>query len=205
MDKAAGDQSVRLIPTRPLTIIDKHQNTRTFPPANMPDSLPHRSIPAPNGYQHIHKVLIANRGEIACRIIRTLNQLGLTTVCIYTKADRGSLHVKYGDEVWVLPGPDGIGYLDEEAILGVARKAGVQAIVPGYGESLPPPPTPIRAQAEVSREGRGFERYVLFRHEFTEPTASFSLFLLPFRLLIRKRRIRGKGRKGGVCLGWAFV
>lgn len=56
-------------------------------------------------------------------------------MAIYTKADRGSLHVKLADEVWVLPGLDGRGYLDGEAILGIASKAGVQAVVPGYGES----------------------------------------------------------------------
>ena len=100
----------------------------------MPDSLP-RSIHPPGGFKQIHKVLIANRGEIACRIIRSLKQLGLKSVAIYTKADRGSLHVKLADEVWVLPGLDGRGYLDGEAILGIASEAGVQAVVPGYGES----------------------------------------------------------------------
>jgi acetyl/propionyl-CoA carboxylase alpha subunit len=99
----------------------------------MPNLPSPRSIPPPDGFQHIKKVLIANRGEIACRIIRSLKQLGLKSVAIYTKADRGSLHVRLADEVWVLPGPDGTGYLDQEAILEIASKAGVQAVIPGYG------------------------------------------------------------------------
>ena len=74
------------------------------------------------------KVLIANRGTIACRIIRTLKQMGISSVAVYAEPDRHSLHVKQADES-VLIG----GYLSIEAILGAAEKTGAAAIHPGYG------------------------------------------------------------------------
>ena len=90
----------------------------------------------PGGFTHIRKVLIANRGEIACRIIKTCKSLGLSSVSIYTPADRSSLHVRQADEAYLLPGPDQTAYIDEEAILDIARKSGAQAVIPGYGELL---------------------------------------------------------------------
>ena len=74
------------------------------------------------------KVLVANRGEIAIRVFRTLRELGIGTVAIYSDADRGSAHVAYADEAYALEG-----YLNQEAILGAARRAGAEAIHPGYG------------------------------------------------------------------------
>ena len=82
----------------------------------------------------IKKVLIANRGEIACRIIRSCKELGLTSVCIYTAADRTSSHVKLADEVWLLPGPDQSAYIQQEDVLEIAKKSGAHAVIPGYGE-----------------------------------------------------------------------
>lgn len=82
----------------------------------------------------IRKVLIANRGEIACRIIKSCKELGLTSVAVYTPADRTSAHVSLADEAWLLPGPDQSAYIDEDAVISVARKSGSQAIIPGYGE-----------------------------------------------------------------------
>jgi len=82
----------------------------------------------------IRKVLIANRGEIACRIIRSCKQLGLVSVAIYTPADRTSSHVSLADEAWLLPGPDQSAYIEEDAVLAIANKSGSQAIIPGYGE-----------------------------------------------------------------------
>lgn len=82
----------------------------------------------------IRKVLIANRGEIACRIIKSCKQLGLASVAIYTPADRSSAHVNLADEAWLLPGPDQSAYIEEDAVLDIARKSGSQAIIPGYGE-----------------------------------------------------------------------
>ena len=80
------------------------------------------------------KVLIANRGAIACRIIRTLKRLGIGSVAVYSDADRYSLHVRQADEsVHIGPAPASESYLDAGRILSVARETGAQAIHPGYG------------------------------------------------------------------------
>jgi urea carboxylase len=80
------------------------------------------------------KVLIANRGAIACRIIRTLKQMQVASVAVYSEADRHSLHVKQADEA-VLIGPSAAAqsYLSIEAILAAAENTGAEAIHPGYG------------------------------------------------------------------------
>ncbi|MET0183128.1 MAG: urea carboxylase, partial [Caulobacterales bacterium] len=80
------------------------------------------------------KVLIANRGAIACRIIRTLKRMGIGSVAIFSDADAGSLHVRDADEaVRIGPGPAQESYLRADAILGAARATGAEAIHPGYG------------------------------------------------------------------------
>jgi len=80
------------------------------------------------------KVLIANRGAIACRIIRTLRTLGIGSVAVYSDADRHSLHVAQADEaVRIGPAPAAQSYLSVEAILQAARETGAEAIHPGYG------------------------------------------------------------------------
>ncbi len=81
-----------------------------------------------------NKVLIANRGEIAIRIMRACWELGIKTVAVYSEADKKSLHVTLADEAYCIgPAPAAKSYLNIEAILNVAEKAKVDAIHPGYG------------------------------------------------------------------------
>jgi len=80
------------------------------------------------------KILVANRGEIACRVIATARAMGVRTVAVYSDADRDARHVALADEARRIgPAPARESYLDVEAILGAARAAGAEAIHPGYG------------------------------------------------------------------------
>ncbi|MFQ6019049.1 MAG: biotin carboxylase N-terminal domain-containing protein, partial [Kiloniellaceae bacterium] len=80
------------------------------------------------------RLLIANRGEIACRIMRTAKGLALRTIAVYSEADASALHVASADEAQSIgPAPAGESYLNGEAILAAARASGAQAIHPGYG------------------------------------------------------------------------
>mgnify|MGYP001602971111 FL=1 len=80
------------------------------------------------------KILIANRGEIACRVIRTAKRLGIRTVSVYSDADAGALHVAMADEAYHIgPSPARESYLLGDVILDVALKSGARAIHPGYG------------------------------------------------------------------------
>ncbi len=108
-------------------------------------------------------VLIANRGEIACRVVRTAQRLGLRTIAVYSEADVGAMHVSMADEAHLIgPAPVAESYLVQDAILDVARRSGAQCIHPGYGflsenaefaeacgkaglEFVGPPPDAIRA------------------------------------------------------------
>ena len=80
------------------------------------------------------RILIANRGEIACRVARTARSMGIRTVAVYSDADAGALHVAACDEAYRIgPPPPRESYLDGAAIIAIAGKAGAQAIHPGYG------------------------------------------------------------------------
>jgi propionyl-CoA carboxylase alpha chain len=80
------------------------------------------------------KILIANRGEIACRIIKTARKMGIATVAVYSDADRDAEHVKMADEaIHIGPSPAAQSYLDAEKIIAACKKSGAQAVHPGYG------------------------------------------------------------------------
>ncbi len=80
------------------------------------------------------KILVANRGEIAVRVFRTLREHGIGTVAVYSEPDRGAVHVSYADEAYLIgPGPPAESYLNGERIIETALRAGAEAIHPGYG------------------------------------------------------------------------
>ncbi|TQV77511.1 acetyl/propionyl/methylcrotonyl-CoA carboxylase subunit alpha [Aliikangiella marina] len=82
----------------------------------------------------ISKLLIANRGEIACRIIRTAQRMGIECVAVYSDADKNAQHVKLADEAWYIgPSPAQESYLRSDKILQVAKQSGANAVHPGYG------------------------------------------------------------------------
>ena len=82
----------------------------------------------------ISKILVANRGEIALRVMRSAKEMGIKTVAIYSEADRNALHVQYADEAVYVGGPKSAdSYLRGDKILEICHQLGVDAIHPGYG------------------------------------------------------------------------
>ena len=118
------------------------------------------------------KILIANRGEIAARIMRTARRMGIATVAVHSEADAGALHVREADEAHAIgPAPAAQSYLRGDVILQVARRTGAQAIHPGYGflsenagfaeacaeagiTFIGPPPSAIRAMGSKAESKR---------------------------------------------------
>src|SRR5712692_2403197 len=82
----------------------------------------------------LRKILIANRGEIAVRVIRACRDLGIAPVAVFSEADANALHVRMSDEAYCIgPPPSSESYLNIDAIIAVAKKANAEAIHPGYG------------------------------------------------------------------------
>ena len=80
------------------------------------------------------KILIANRGAIATRVIRTLNTLNIASVAVFAESDANSLHVRHADEAFCLgEGPAADTYLNVDKIIDIAKQTGAEAIHPGYG------------------------------------------------------------------------
>lgn len=122
------------------------------------------------------KILIANRGEIACRVIKTCRRLGIATVAVYSEADARALHVEMADEAYLIGAPEAReSYLNAKKILEVARQSGVEAVHPGYGflsentafaraaqkagiVFIGPPPKAIEAMGEKSRAKKLMEK-----------------------------------------------
>lgn len=84
--------------------------------------------------QKIHKLLVANRGEIALRIMRSAKEMGIHTVAVYSEIDRNAMHVRFADEAYFIgPAPSSESYLRMDKIIDAAKKSGANAIHPGYG------------------------------------------------------------------------
>mgnify|MGYP003563641093 FL=1 len=126
-------------------------------------------------YQLIQKVLIANRGEIACRVMQTAKRLGISCVSVYSEADRNALHVAMSDEAYCVgPAASALSYLNKDKIIEITLDSGAKAVHPGYGflsenadfaeickankvKFIGPPSSAIRAMGSKSESKRLME------------------------------------------------
>ncbi|GBG28719.1 Propionyl-CoA carboxylase alpha chain, mitochondrial [Hondaea fermentalgiana] len=118
-------------PTAALAAAAQRQTPRTA--AAMQQVLA-RGLATYNGEQVFDKILIANRGEIACRVIKTARKMGIKTVAIYSEPDKNAMHVKMADEAYLVgPAASSQSYLNIDRIMEVIAESGAQAVHPGYG------------------------------------------------------------------------
>ncbi|MDM7922731.1 MAG: biotin carboxylase N-terminal domain-containing protein, partial [Pyrinomonadaceae bacterium] len=169
-----------------------------------------------------NKILIANRGEIACRVIRACRELRIPTVAVYSDADRNALHVRMADEAYHIgPPPSSESYLRGEKIIDVAKACGADAIHPGYGflsenadfvrqvkaagiTFIGPPPEAMEAMGgKISARKIAIEAGVPVVPGATEPLRSYEDAAATANEIgypVMLKASAGGGGKGTVCL-----
>ena len=103
-------------------------------PAGLQEAIGGAQAARVTGAPLFDRILVANRGEIACRIIKTAQRLGIEAVAVYSEADEGAVHVAMADDaICIGAGPARASYLDMTRVLDACRQSGAQAVHPGYG------------------------------------------------------------------------